>query len=535
MPRSHTPIRTVLGVLALSGAQGGMAAPAPHPVIQAVVFPGGAELLRVVPVAAGAGEVVLNCLPARLEVDTLQATPSAASSGLVVGDLRVETLSPEHATGCSANAPLDARIAALEEQRALLQADRDALDLALTYLRKAEPSEGKAVAADGVEALRRQGAQALKAQAKFKQALDALERELAPLQAQREQERKRVPSWLRVTVRVAASQAGQLELRYQTRFASWQPQYRADLRTQQNQLRLERLAEVKQATGEAWDGVTLTLSTRQPQRATGLRPVQPWTLVKAEPVESPPPPMYDTRPAPAPMAIAPRSLEKLSVTGSRVAEETFTPLRVDSDVDAQFTVPGRVSLAGDSELRSFSLETLSWPAQVRAHVQPAHGAQAYTLALFKRPEGFFPRGALQLMRDGQWVGKSQWVVTDETEQSQFFGPEDRVRVRIEPERRDAGEKGFIGSRRVATLGRAWVLENLAGKPLDVQLVEASPHPQHQDIEVQRQFNPPPTELRWRELDGVVLWRATLAPKQSQRFTADYQISAPKDLRVTGWP
>lgn len=497
---------------------------------QALVYPGGAELQRVAPVAAGARELVLSCLPARFEIDTLRAVGSA---GVRVGDLRVETLTREQAPECSGNEALDARIRMLEEQTAVLQADKAGLELALGYLRGIGQGEGKSVASPSLatlELLRSKGAEALKGQAVLQRRIEDLERQLKPLHDLRERERNRVSHWQRVSVRLSAAQDGQLTLSYQTRFAGWTPQYQADLSVEKGQLAFERRAEVRQATGEAWQNLRLILSTRQPQRQTGLGGTQPWWLDKLEP--RPVQPREDLRAAPMTMAApAPGRAYKTEAQ----AEESFDVAVIQTDVDAQFTVPGTVSLAADSEARSFLLEQLSWPAQVVAQVQPQQGAQAFTMATLKRPEGFFPPGPLQLLRDGQFIGRAHWALGGEAEQRLFFGPEERIRVRVEPEQRESGDAGFIGSRRVASIKRAWVLENLAAKALAVQLIEAAPTARHKDIEVQSRFAPEPADKRWRELDGVVAWRATLAPGQSQRFSADYQLSAPKDAIVRGWP
>ena len=496
--------------------------------VQALVYPGGAELQRVAAVAAGTRELVLNCLPARFDVESLRVSGSA---GVRVGDVRVETLARERAPECSGNGALDARILTLEEQKAGLLGDKGGLDLVLGYLGRTGGDAKMAVpSAATAEALRRQGSEALKSQSSLQRRIDELDRQLAPLLAQREQERNRVAQWQRVSVRLAAEQDGQLHISYQTRFAGWTPRYQADLQEERGQIAFERRAEVKQATGEVWTDIKLVLSTRQPQRATGVGEPQPWWLRRVEPARAEP-----TIHLSATRAYAPAALPAPAPMAARAADERFEVVALQTDIDAQFSVPGAVSLAADSEARSFTLERLNWPATVVAQVQPAQAPQAFVMATIKRPEGFFPPGALHLLREGQFVGRGAWQLGSETEQRLFFGPEDRIRVRVEPEQREGSEAGFIGSRRVATLKRAWVLENLGAKALPVQLVEAAPFPQHQDIEVSTRFEPQPAETRWRGLDGITLWRATLAPKQSLRLQADYRISVPKEMMVGGMP
>ncbi len=65
----------------------------------------------------------------------------------------------------------------------------------------------------------------------------------------------------------------------------------------------------------------------------------------------------------------------------------------------------------------------------------------------------------------------------------------------------------------------------------MQVLEASPVSQHEDIKAEARFNPAPQP--WREQPGVKVWEFTLAPNATQKLTADYTISYPKDMRVDG--
>lgn len=488
---------------------------------QVLVFPGGAEVQRVQAVAAGTSEAVFTCVPARVYLDSIKAQGSAE---LRVGEVRVQTQSSVEVPACRANPQLEAQIRQLEDQRATLKGEREALDLLLGYLRQSGDAKLPANPATA-ESLRKQALEAFKQQHVLQRRDEALELELKPLLQQRHEAQGGVDSWHRIAVAVSGS--GELTLTTRTPHAGWQPVYRADLIGAESRIALERRAEVQQTSGESWRNVKLVLSTRQPNRASALPDPQPWRLSKRE---IPPPPVAMFAPAPAPLA-------RMSVSGSKISAAAIDAdlPSFQTDFDLQFSVPGSVTLASGNERRSFTLERLSWPAEVVTQVQPRQQAQAYLMATVKRPEGFFPAGKLLLSRDGDFIGETQLNVSSEAEQRLFFGPDDRIRVRVEPEQRDAANGGFIGSRRVMALKRAYVLENTSAKALTVQVVEAAPHAQHEDIQVEARFDPAPKENRWRELDGVRLWSLQLAPKQSQRLRADYQLSAPKDMVVAGWP
>ena len=139
------------------------------------------------------------------------------------------------------------------------------------------------------------------------------------------------------------------------------------------------------------------------------------------------------------------------------------------------------------------------------------------------------------MRDGALVGSSTLNIAGGGERLELpFGRDDAVRVQIEPEQRNAGNTGFIGARAEHRYTRGYVVENrhTAGT-VALQVVEAAPVSQHEDIKVQAQFSPAPATQAWRRQPGLVLWEQPLAAGQSQRFTADYVISAPKEAQVTG--
>mgnify|MGYP002138206858 CR=1 FL=1 len=84
-----------------------------------VVYPGSAQVIRLAPVAAGARELVLTCLSARFDADSLQIS---APPGVNLGPVQVETLPRERVPDC-ANSALDEQLRKLEAQRDSLNAE----------------------------------------------------------------------------------------------------------------------------------------------------------------------------------------------------------------------------------------------------------------------------------------------------------------------------------------------------------------------------------------------------------------------------
>jgi len=495
---------------------------------EVLVYPGGATVERSATVAAGAQQLRLSCLPAGFDLNSLKVQ---ADAGIRLGEVSVQTVERARAPEC-AKSPLDQQIRELEDQIAALDAENGAQDLALGYLKgfggdasgkNAAPSAANIPAT--IDALKRSGQGALQRQHQLLRSKQDLELQLKPLLAERDRVLKANPRLRTVLIRLAAAQSGAVHLSYRLTQAGWTPVYRAYLDTSKSQLRLERHAQVAQSSGEDWSGVKLRLSTVQPSEASSPQPLEPWTLDIQPPVLAEKRVRYMAMPAPAPQEVMARIAQD--------AEVSFDVSVFQGAFSAEFEVPGRVSVSSDGQKVAFALGQSNLDAQVLRRVQPQQDAQAYLLADLARPEGSWPRGSLQLFRDGSFVGESELRLASDERLELFFGRDEQLRVLVEPEQRGAANAGFIGNRAEQKLTRAYVLENLHKQPVTVQVLEASPVSRHEDIRVQNVFTPKPTQEAWKKQPGAVLWQLPMAAGQTQRLTADYLISYPKDARVEG--
>lgn len=495
---------------------------------EVLVYPGGAQVTRLARVPAGARELVLNCLSARFDPDSLQVQ---APAGVNLGPVQIETLPRERVPDC-ASSPLDDSIRRLETQRDGLAAELAALDTGLGYLKALGSGEARATPAAGIAAtadsIRKTAQDALLRQAQLRRQQEALDRQLAPLKGERERLAQANPQWRSLRVRLSAAREAELKLSYRIGEAGWLPSYRAVLDTGGASLALERLAQVSQDSGEDWKNVRLRLSTAQPAQRVGPRPPQPWTLDLPGAAHATP--MLAMRAAAAPRA----SALAASDTAAEPAPERFDISVFEGSYATEFALPMRVDIDSGTQSASLSLGSTKLPVRVLTRVLPQSDAAAYLVADLARPPGAWPRGPLQLLRDGALVGSSQLDMVGGDERLELpFGRDDAVRVQIEPEQRNAANTGFIGPRAEHRRSRAYVVENRHTAGITLQLIEVAPVSQHEDIKVQSQFNPAPATQAWRKQPGFVLWELPLAAGASQRFTADYVISAPKEVQVTG--
>lgn len=517
---------SVLIVLILGMAAG--AAAQTSRIEQVLVYPGGATVERRVPIKAGQALLRLACLPARFDANSLQVLPE---SGISIGEISVQTVERAAAPEC-ANSPLDARIRELEDQIAAVSAEAGAHELALGYLKQlgsADKSVGSAANIPAnADALRRSGLDSLQKQIPLQRRKEELGRQLSPLTAERDRLAQANPQMRSITVRLASPRDAELRMSYRLTQAGWEPIYRAYLDTASGKVRLERHAQVAQTSGEDWAGVKLRLSTAQPRQATGMPPPRPWALDIQPPVLA-----EESRLSYAPAPAAAPAVRMMASRADNAAAPTFDVSVFQGEFATEFEVPSRVTVAADGQRIALALGSVDLASEVLARANPSAEAQAYLVAVATPPAGVWPQGALQLFRDGAFVGQSSLVVANMDKLDLFFGRDELLRVSVEPEQRNAGAAGFIGSRAEQKISHVYRVENLHQRRVQVEVLEPSPVARHEDIKVITLFDPRPAETAWRMQPGVVAWRFPLEPGQTQKLSAGYEISYPKDARIGG--
>ncbi|WP_325478457.1 DUF4140 domain-containing protein [Piscinibacter sp.] len=171
------------------------AAPSPFAtdsrIVQVNVYPGSATVQRVARVSAGRRTLTYSCLPAGLDVRSLEVT---ADASVRIGETSVLTEARSLSAPCSSS-PLDGGIRELEDQQDVLQAETEALGLVTAYLKGLSgggddlPGRRAAVDAKDVagiaDTLRRSGQDALLKQRQLARRQADIARQLAPLLAER--------------------------------------------------------------------------------------------------------------------------------------------------------------------------------------------------------------------------------------------------------------------------------------------------------------------------------------------------------------
>ena len=513
-------------------------------IARVTVYPGSATVERVAKVAAGARSLTLACLPASLDVQSLQIN---ADPAVRVGEFNVLTEDRDVAAGCAS--PLDGRIRELEDQIAGVKAEASALQLVDGYLRSvAQTGNGQEAAAPATNALRvatptpaqitatadvlrKSGQDSFARAHQLQRKQEALELALKPLVAERDRvasQRARVVS---VTINLAAEREAELRLSYQVRGPGWQPTYRATLDATKSTVLIERQALVAQNSGEDWSNVQLTLSTGQPGRATQGRLPREWTLD----VAPPPRPVAAAAPVMA-MAAAPSPVAR-SRNAVEEAMPTFDVSTLDKGFATEFAVPQRITVPSSGQRVTLALGNHTAPATLITRTAPAVEEAAYLVAHMAQPPGVWPAGPAGLYRDGAFVGNgridfgtpSAGAPAGSTSLS--FGRDELVTVRAEPAQDLTGSTGFTGSRTERKTRRAYSVENRHKTGITLQVLHAAPVSRNEKIEVESRYQPQPTDTAWNRTPGTVAWQQPLAAGATAQFSAEHTIRYPKDVEL----
>lgn len=381
------------------------------------------------------------------------------------------------------------------------------------------------------ESLDAEALQIAKDERKLQRHLEKARGELAQLRDAAPRER------YTAAVEIQVDQGGdvQLDLSYVLSGAGWTPLY--DLRLlegEQPLVELGYLALVSQRTGEAWENVTLTLSTARPALAGTIPELHPW-FVRAAP---PPLPRMQSpgmamAAAPAPVAIRSAVAEQHELDALLEAEE------VSAQVDASsaavtYVIPGVVTIPPDGGGHRVTVARFSLPPRLDYVIAAGIIEAAYRRAriLNDSPYLLLP-GSANLFVGEEFVGTTHMELTaPQAELEVFLGVDDRLRVEREMKRREA-DRRLLGGRSVLRYGYEVTVENLLSRDADVVVHDQIPVSRQDDIQVKLESaEPGPTEQT--ELN-LLRWELTLRSKEKRLVRFDFAVESPRGMPVQGLP
>jgi uncharacterized protein (TIGR02231 family) len=535
----------------------------PSKIDAVMVYPQGADVVRVVEFDVPVGEhsLILADLPQNIDAQSIRVE-GASSGALAIGS--VDTRSKY-----AGNAAVDATRKALEKEIQDIQIERQGLDQTIADLNQQRAilmslADKQLVPQSTTDTVKTIDVAQLGGLLDLVgQKLSTLSKDIMGAQKRQREIDERVNDLsaklaelapaddyrTEVVVNVEASEAlkGTLRVSYRVNEASWVPFYDARLAvgdvTKKPMLELVHRAEVVQSTGESWNNVELTLSTARPNGTTAAPEMVAWEVSKIDAIQQ----QYSSEPvAPAPATLAENNVtdtdaegvvgrtRKLEVMKPKLVAQKQAVIEVGG-FQATYGIAGRVSVDNAGQSKKVRITSGQHEATLQAIVVPRTDATAYLTASFKiTGEGPQLPGIVNLFRDGTFVGQGALPLLNPTEAANLgFGADDLVKVTRAEVNRVTGEEGIISSTNVEV--RAWDIsvKNLHSMAMPVRVLDRVPFTAAKDIEITEM--PGMTEPTVRDLDkkrGVLAWDFTLEPKAENVLKTGYKISWPEGMQVS---
>lgn len=530
--------RGLLAGLAFA-AQAASAVAGGAPITAVTLYPGGANVVRTAHVESGATELVVSGLAAGFSPQDLRVD---ADAGIRIGQIETKDESQVNSAN-PAQADLEHRIQDLQDQEATLDAESRAAGIVKGYLehlggdpasatdRARTPQDAKALAGV-IDTIAHSASDALARIQRLAVQKRELGRKVAALQSDLAQLRGDGGKTRTLVIHLAATHSGAVRIAYQVGSAGWRPGYRAELDSTASSVKLVRVAQVAQKTGESWAGVRMVLSTSQPNASPQAPEPEPWLLAYTPP--HPPEerqmrsinemalaeaaaPASPARPAPAP------------------APQAFVPPTFETDgvFASEFEVSSPVNLPSDGRELSLELSALALPVHQRVQVTPRIDTTATVMAQADRPTGAWVPGGMQLYRDGNYVGEYAWNPQAGEKFLLPFGRDDLVRVTLDHVKENQGTTGVFDRRNERRIADVMTVKSSHATTIDILVLEPSPVSTSDQIKVAANFDPTPSINPWEQRRGVVGWERSLKPGESARFAVTYAIEYPKEGYVSG--
>jgi uncharacterized protein (TIGR02231 family) len=361
-----------------------------------------------------------------------------------------------------------------------------------------------------------------------------------------------------VTVRVDAATAGRLEvtLKYAVPGATWASSYDARLHADDRMVELTYYGMVRNATGEDWDNVALTLSTARPGLGGGAPELRPWVVDVRQREEAKDEGRYSAKSTlagsrlrtdlkdvgPAVSVVTTQSLQETTAGAPDLLTYDASAAVQTNATSATFRIPSSVSVPSNNSMQRVPIASAKLAAVLRYDATPKMTDTAYLSAEASNNTDYpFLAGAMNTFLDDTFVATSRLKTVMPGEKFQLhLGADEGISIKRALVSRFAENTGLTDNGDRVTYEYLITITN--NKKLPERVVFREPLPVSRQEKIVVKLIAPeedsvgtkaePKEVT-REEDGRLVWRLDLKPGEKREIPLKFSISYPADLEVTG--
>ncbi len=537
---------------------------------EVTVYADRAEVVRIFKgdLAAGDQSLLFDDLPANVDFASIRVEGTGAFTLI---DIRPETVQVKEVANEAIRA-LQAKIQAQElVQKELALAEgrvafrRSALDKVLGRL----TSVGKESAnpemdplkwaayldfqAEQQVALDKEATDLAKRVKESRQLVDTYNREISALNGNQSRSR----NLAHVNLEVKAAGPAEVRLSYVVHGPSWKPVYDLRADTKGKTLEITYHAELRQSTGEDWQGVSLKLSTAEPSVGGREPEMSPWFLSKAEPVgleelrkDSD---GLNRRGLVVAGRIAGEKQNFGAATGNgfqanefgtkaeaKLADATVsTAAVVAGGTAATYVIERTTDIKSDNKLAKVTVMRLLLPSTYRHSCVPKLSSYVYlkTHATNKSDFTLLP-GRTSVFLDGAFVANASMdLVPAGQEFWTFLGVDQSVSVERKELARREESSGVFGKKTLRTVfDQVFKVKNGKATEIDLVIWDQLPMGDHEDIKVvleEPKYEKDSTSFKMTETKYVE-WRHAVKAGEKLDVPFRFAIERPEDMQVVGY-
>ena len=385
-----------------------------------------------------------------------------------------------------------------------------------------------------------------------RQQVDTYNREIAALNGNQSRSR----NLARVNLDVKTAGPAVVRLSYVVQGPSWKPVYDLRADTKAKSLEITYHAELRQSTGEDWQGVSLKLSTAEPSVGGREPEMSPWFLAKAEAIaldelrkDSG---GLNRRGSNATGRIAGEKQNFAAATENQFNEfstKSGAAVLADATVSTASVVTGGTAatyvierttdIKSDNKMAKVTVTRLLLPSTFRHSCVPKLSSYVYlkTHATNKSDFTLLP-GRTSIFLDGAFVANSSMDLVPAGQKFwTFLGVDQSVSVERKELARREESSGLFGKKTLRTVfDQVFKVKNGKATEIDLVIWDQLPMGDHEDIKVvleEPKYEKDSESFKMNE-SKYVEWRHAVKAGEKLDVPYRFAIERPADMQVLGY-
>lgn len=329
-----------------------------------------------------------------------------------------------------------------------------------------------------------------------------------------------------VTVKSELAITGKISLNYMISNASWSPSY--DLRANQlnEPVELTYKAMIYQNSGENWDDVKLKLSTNNPYQSK-TKPVLPvWYLNYYNNYTRVQTATYGG--LAQPMSKAEKSMMEMDNLADSESAAYYTTM-TESFTNVEFNISIPYTIPSDGEQHTVAVKEEKLKVEYNYFMVPKMDNNAFLVANIKGFEelNLLP-ASTNIYFDGTYIGQTMInpAVTGDS-LAIDMGREERITVKRTALKIEEKDK-LLGSDKIKNYGFDIVIRNNLSSNINLIVEDQIPVSNDKEIMVTLKNKDNAT---LNENTGMLVWKFSLATKETKKLNYNYEIKHPKDRQL----